>query len=67
MIPSLYAVSEAGLADDRDTRFRQSCNVPIDGPDTGGKLIRNFLGPGHPAPLEINQDCDKSVDAIHSS
>jgi hypothetical protein len=67
MIPSYNAVSDAGLADDRDTGFRQSCDVPINSPDTGGKLICNILGPGHPAPLKINQDSDKSVDAIHST
>jgi hypothetical protein len=67
MIPSYDAVSDAGLTDDRDTRLRQSGNVPINRPDTGGKLIGKILGAGHPSPLEINQDGDKSVDAIHSS
>src|ERR1700752_2519365 len=67
MIPSDNAVSDASFADDRDTGFRQSCDVPIYCSDTGGKLMGNILGPGHPSPLHINQDSDKSADAIHSS
>ena len=67
MVPSYDAVPEAGFTDDRDTRFRQSCDVPINRPDTSSKLIGKILGPGHPAPLEIDQDSDKSVDAVHPS
>src|ERR1700730_17810937 len=62
MITSYDAVADAGFPDDRDTRFRQSCDVPINRPDTSSKLISKILGPGHPAPLEIDQNRDKSVD-----
>src|SRR5260370_34939063 len=67
MIPSYDAVPDAGFPNDRDTRFRQGCDVPINRPDTSSKLIGKILGPGHPAPLEIDQDSATSVAAIHSS
>ena len=51
--------------DDRNACFGEGGNVPIDGADTRREFLSNVLRAGYPAPLHINQDSNKSVDAIH--
>ena len=67
MISFYDAVSDTGFADDRHARFRERGNVSIDGPDTGLEFIGDILGPGHSASLQMNEDRDESIDAVHGS
>jgi hypothetical protein len=67
MVSLHYAVSDTGFADNRDACLGQGGDVPIDGADTRSELFSNILGAGNPAPLHIDKDSDKSIDAIHQS
>jgi hypothetical protein len=65
MVSLHYAVPDTGFADDRNACFGEGGNVPIDGADTRREFLSNVLRAGYSAPLHINQDSNKSVDAIH--
>src|SRR5260221_4215716 len=65
MVSLHYAVSDTGFADDRNAGFGESSNVPIDGADTSREFLSNILRAGYPAPLHIDQDSNKSIDAFH--
>jgi hypothetical protein len=65
---TLYdAVTQACFADHWHARFRERSNVSIDSADARLEFISDILRPGNPAPLQMNKDGDKSIDAVHGS
>ena len=67
MITLYDAVPQAGFADDWHARFRERSNVSIDGADARLEFIGNILRSGHSASLQMNEDRDESIDAVHGS
>ena len=67
MISFYNTVSETGFANDWHARLRERSDISIDGADTRLEFICNILGPGHSASLQMNEDGDQSIDAVHDS
>ena len=67
MVTLYDTVTQARLADDGHARFRERSNVSIDGADARLEFISNILRPGYSASLQMNEDRDESIDAVHGS
>ena len=65
MVTPYDAVTDAGLAHDWDAGFRKRGDIPVDGSNARLEFICNFLGPRNPAPLQVNQDGNESIDPVH--